>query len=860
MTGWTRRCLFLSTPFFLPTGISIAGEARPRRLSRIAPPLLCLVLAFALACFARLLELPFWDNTAYKLGEEYLLATHDAYHWIAGAEGFEFGAGHPMAELARGLSSLTGHSPAVVGFWLPPFMSGLLAIAVFLWGWGLGHPFAGLCAGVIASLAPAFCARTLLGFYDSDLVVLLFAVLLGLIPALWLSPWLASLPEVLSGGFLCRKLHVDRAVHQREQEQPWYCRHPFSPWFFGKQADLPGELSFRRGEMESSMLSWPWLVMLVLSGLFGYSMQGWHSLFPYLVRYSALVPLIIIPLLGPRGGRKTLLAGFLCHAFPLLLGWPGAFVGFVYAGALILTRHDSSDDHDPPAVPDGKRTDPYKARSLCWKLYPPCFDFQRGLVRGSLTLCLLWGAVLLLALDTGVFGIMKQSFLSYASRSGDMASSSALLDDPIIFPSVAQSIIEVQTISLRELFSYIYPVEFVTLLCLFIFACRLLFTPAFIWFVPLLALAFLSLRMGARMTLFGPPMLVLALCLEGGILLETTLQAARRAYARRFARQAAGAGSGGTLFPALRLAASLGCTLLLAWPLIIYLPDYTQGPIISREQAEALSFLRQNCPKDSLIWNWWDWGYATHHFAQREAIADGARHGGPSLYLPAAVYTTADPRFARQVIKYTATRGNIPGNVFTGRTARQAQQLMESLGNPSKPLIEAPGKQYIVVSLELLRLGLWVTRYGSWNFDRKTSAGSLMNNLSTGLSFNMDTGVILRNDGQPVYAASINIIEKQGLESVSYNRYGAYHFIFSTQPIRYEVPQDPFRHYLKDIWQALRPDHVFPSQLSDKLVMDEVFYNTMMVQLLLCPQDDPFISPYFKLVFDNRYTRIFEVL
>ena len=859
MAGWTRRCLFLSTPFFLPAGISTAGANRPPGRIRIVLPLLCLLLTFILACFARLLELPFWDNTAYQLGEEYLLATHDAYHWIAGAEGFEFGAGHPMAVLARELSRMTGYAPAVVGFWLPPFMSGLLAVAVFLWAWGLGHPFAGLCAGVLASLTPAFCARTLLGFYDSDLVVLLFAVLLGLIPALWLSPWLASLPEVLSGGLLCRKIHGQSDGLQGEQKQPWYSKPPFSPLYFGRKAVSPGELSFRRGEMEASMLSWPWLILLVLSGIFGYSMQGWHSLFPYLVRYSALVPLAIIPLLGPRGGRKTLLAGFLCHAFPLLLGWPGAVAGLVYAAALILTRHDARDDYDPPAVPDKKRKDSQKALSLCWKLYPPCFDFQRFLARSTLTLCLLWGTVLLLALDTGVFTLMKQSFLSYVSRGGDMASS-AVQGDPVIFPSVAQSIIEVQTISLRELFSYIYPLEFITIISLIIFACRLLVTPAFIWFVPLLALAFLSLRMGARMTLFGPPMLMLALCMEGGILLEAVLQAARRAIARRFALPACKADNGGAIFPALRLSASLGCTLLLAWPLLIYLPDYTQGPIISREQAEALTYLRKNSPKESLIWNWWDWGYATHHFAQRETIADGARHGGPSLYLPAAVYTTADPRFARQVIKYTATRGNVPGNVFAGRSARQAQQLMETLGNPSKPLIEAPGKQYIVVSLELLRLGLWVTRYGSWNFDRKTSAGSLMNNLSAGLTFNMDNGVILRSDGQPVYAASINIIENQGLESTTYNRYGAYHFIFSTQHIRYKTSPGSLGDYLKNVWKTLRPDHVFPTQLSDKLVMDEVFYNTMMVQLLLCPEDDPFIAPYFKLVFDNRYTRIFEVL
>ena len=147
---------------------------------------------------------------------------------------------------------------------------------------------------------------------------------------------------------------------------------------------------------------------------------------------------------------------------------------------------------------------------------------------------------------------------------------------------------------------------------------------------------------------------------------------------------------------------------------------------------------------------------------------------------------------------------------------------MVDLGNPTKPLIQAPGKQYIVVSLELLRLGLWVTRYGSWNFDRKAGSGSLMNNLSARLSFNMDTGVILRGDGQPVYAASINIIEKEGLESVSYNRYRAYHLIFITPP-----SPPPATAALGNSLHLLahfsRPHHVFPSLLSDKLVMDDVF-------------------------------------
>ena len=273
--------------------------------------------------------------------------------------------------------------------------------------------------------------------------------------------------------------------------------------------------------------------------------------------------------------------------------------------------------------------------------------------------------------------------------------------------------------------------------------------------------------MGARMIMFAPPVLTLAFCIEGGLLLELLFFRGIVPWLLRSRRRVSETASvvfsplvsasplwGGPL----RLTACLICTACLAWPLLSLLPDYTQGPIISREHAAGLAFIREHTEKDSLIWNWWDWGYATHYFARRQTIADGARHGGPSLFLPAAVYTTADPRFARQIIKYTATKENVPGNVFSGLTASQAQQLMRELGDRNAPLIDAPGKQYLVVSFELLRLGLWVTRYGSWNFENKQASGSLMNNLSQAIEFNMDTGVIQPDKSLPVLSVSLELL------------------------------------------------------------------------------------------------------
>jgi dolichyl-diphosphooligosaccharide--protein glycosyltransferase len=381
----------------------------------------------------------------------------------------------------------------------------------------------------------------------------------------------------------------------------------------------------------------------------------------------------------------------------------------------------------------------------------------------------------------------------------------------------------------------------------------------------------MSLHMGGRMTMFGPPGLTLALCMAGGILSEQiffrSLPLLRRGGKRIF------------LFilnlefhsplivrprireEGLRLAWCLLACLVLGWPLLAFMPDYSQGPVISREQAAALRFLRDNTPRESVIWNWWDWGYAVHHFAGRAAIADGARHGGPSLYLPAAVSTTADPRFARQLVKYTALKENTPARVFENLSAAQAQALMEELGDPALPLIEAPGRQYLVVSFELLRLGLWVTRYGSWNFVQRGGAGALMNNLSQALEYSATTGRVRSPNGQPVYAGSIDVFSPQGIEHIAYNRTDGYHFIFNPLPAEWAYPEEQEKNDpLARFWKGRRGGLAFTAMTNDKIVVDSVYYNTMMVQLLLCPPEDPRIAPYFRLVYDGVYARVFEVL
>ncbi|WP_231941863.1 hypothetical protein [Candidatus Desulfovibrio trichonymphae] len=55
--------------------------------------------------------------------------------------------------------------------------------------------------------------------------------------------------------------------------------------------------------------------------------------------------------------------------------------------------------------------------------------------------------------------------------------------------------------------------------------------------------------------------------------------------------------------------------------------------------------------------------------------------------------------------------------------------------------------------------------------------------------------------------------------------------------------------------------HFFFNRITDeKLVMDEGLYNSLMVRLLIGDPRDARVSPYFKLVYDNVFARIYEVL
>lgn len=725
------------------------------------------LLTFGLAFALRMLEWPAWQDPEFRLGAELLLATHDTYHWVAGAEGFEFGVGHPMSEMLRVFAWIFNTYPAAVAFWFPAVLASLVAVIVYAWVWALGSMEMGVAAGVLASLAPGFLARTLLGYYDTDLVTLFFPLLMALAPACWAMRYLL-LPQMI-----LRELAFRSGIPA--------ARHLLGS---SMEARVP----------DGNPLAWQWLVLLGLSGIISWWTLEWHSMFPYLTRYNVCLLLGMSLLLAPSKRRGVMALGALAYAMPTFFG----LYGLAILPLIFLAQIK---------------------------------EFERLLIllTRPRTLMLLWAAVMFMVLNAEVFQTLISHVGSYLKQGSDVKVGAG--GDVLAYPSVAQSIIEVQDLEWDELLLYFHPWQWASALGLLGFVWVVIKRPGALFLVPLAALGLLSMKMGGRMVMFGAPIAAVGLTLSVYWIMQRIIRSDLRGFWSSM------------LLSALMLS-------VLATPFAELIPAMTQGPMLNRRHAEALLRVRSVTPPDAMLWLWWDWGYAAHHFARRKAIADGAAHGGPSLYLPAAVFATDNFRFARQLIKYTALHGNEAGNVFENMDNAEADALIKQLQSPDTPLVQAPGKQYIVVSFEMLRLGFWITTFGRWDFLKKEGKGSALSIVPQQLSFRLDNGEVqVHGSANSIHAASISVFEDGKMTNRNYIQEW------------FDANQKASEQEQKNFLEKRRNVHfLFNRVTEEKMIVDESLYNTLMVQLLVSPPNDRRFAEYFKLVYDNMFVRIYEVL
>jgi dolichyl-diphosphooligosaccharide--protein glycosyltransferase len=146
-----------------------------------------LFLAFFLNIAIRMIEFPLWQNQSFQIGDEYLMATHDAYTWLAGAKGVGRTVADPFSALIRIIHELTGLQLGTIGFWLPVVMIPFLVLPVCLLCRLLRLTEAGVVFSILTVSSLGYLVRTRLGFCDTDLLTLLLPLAFVCTLIVWLA-------------------------------------------------------------------------------------------------------------------------------------------------------------------------------------------------------------------------------------------------------------------------------------------------------------------------------------------------------------------------------------------------------------------------------------------------------------------------------------------------------------------------------------------------------------------------------------------------------------------------------------------------------------------------------------------------
>nr|WP_027371224.1 STT3 domain-containing protein [Desulfovermiculus halophilus] len=150
------------------------------------------LITYTLTLGLRLYEAPAWDNPGLSIQAEKLLATHDAYYWLAGAKDTSRKPDETLAQITGWVHSLTGIQYGNLAFWLPALLSPLAVIPFILLGRYWRMEEGALTASVMAAGCLGFFLRTRLGFYDTDILSLFFPLLFCVLLIHVFSPYLRS--------------------------------------------------------------------------------------------------------------------------------------------------------------------------------------------------------------------------------------------------------------------------------------------------------------------------------------------------------------------------------------------------------------------------------------------------------------------------------------------------------------------------------------------------------------------------------------------------------------------------------------------------------------------------------------------
>ena len=127
------------------------------------------------------------SQESFKFNNEFMLNTNDSYYWAEGARDIlasSININHnspvdkALAQITAILTKILPFSIETIMFYMPAFFASLIVIPLILIGKKINSLEAGFISALLASIAWSYYNRTMLGYYDTDLLNIVFPTFL----------------------------------------------------------------------------------------------------------------------------------------------------------------------------------------------------------------------------------------------------------------------------------------------------------------------------------------------------------------------------------------------------------------------------------------------------------------------------------------------------------------------------------------------------------------------------------------------------------------------------------------------------------------------------------------------------------
>lgn len=147
-----------------------------------------IVIAFLFSFLVRLIWVyQFSDFESFKFAGQFMINTNDGYYWAEGARDLLRGITKqhdlsPISEAASWFTYVTAKllpfSFETIIFYMPSVLGSLIVIPIILIAYNLKMVEVGFLAALLASIAVSYYNRTMIGYYDTDMLNIVFPTLL----------------------------------------------------------------------------------------------------------------------------------------------------------------------------------------------------------------------------------------------------------------------------------------------------------------------------------------------------------------------------------------------------------------------------------------------------------------------------------------------------------------------------------------------------------------------------------------------------------------------------------------------------------------------------------------------------------